>query len=525
MGGKNCWCGRDAETKEGDCIFHAPIDKKKPKDFWERFKTYFEETIKEYEEAENKAVILFDCSYFVFPPFGEWRFPKEIPFHITFTNAVFYGDAEFAGLEFKGQVVFVATEFRRCPEFLLIKMYTTMGTLEYPGFANFNEAVFSSIANFAGSKFYCVAKFQRGAFLSEANFNGAEFYEEADFAQRVFEEDANFNNAAFTGDTFFVNTLYKRNAGFRRAKFKGETYFSESEFRQRGFFIGIECFNYLFFDRSVNSYARDAKNEVIRDDENNKVILDPEAEIELTYCHFYDKSEVYAYKTSVRKWRFTGTTAIKNPEIFGFEETIWKTEGDERKTVHEEDLIGEEEITCERVGEIYRLLRLNFESRLAFDQASDFHIGQMEMLLADPGFRDSKKFFLRLYRLLSNFGESPYRPLAWLLVVWYFGFLALTAVTLTNTISGIEDVINDNYVMPWEYASINVPATSEAFLASSIATLKLFWGNICLAFKNFIVFPGREDPTICFIINTIQKLAGGTLITFAILALRRAFRR
>ncbi len=518
MSGKNCWCGRDAETKEGDCIFHAPIDKKKPKDFWERFKTYFEETLKEYEEAENKAVILFDCSYFVFPPFGEWRFPKEIPFHITFTNAVFYGDAEFAGLEFTGQVVFVATEFRRCPEFLLIKMYTTMGTLEYPGFADFSESLFSLKANFADSKFFCVADFRKGRFLAEANFRGAEFHEEADFRGNFFGGKAIFSNAKFLGETRFTTAVFKEATLFHRATFKGETYFSEAEFRRRGLFIGIECFNYLFLDRVVNNYARDAKSEFIRDEENNIKIIIPEAEIDLTYCHFYDKSEVYTYKTSVRKWRFTGTTAIKNPGIFGFEETIWKTEGDKRKTVREEDLIGEEEMTYERVGEIYRLIRQNFESRLAFEQASDFHVGQMEMLLADPRFPDSKKFFLRIYKYVSNYGEDVIRPLGWLLTLWYVSFVMLTIVSFANEIAGISDLIKGNFIYPWEYISIKLPI-------DNLEPIKFLWGKFWSAFKNFITLPPREAPAIDFLINTAQKLTGGALLTFAILALRRAFRR
>jgi uncharacterized protein YjbI with pentapeptide repeats len=508
MSERRCSCGREAEIEGRYCIFHAPINKKKPKDFWVRFKTYFEENLEEYKKAENKAAFIFNCAYFVFPPFGEWRFPKEIPFNITFTNAVFYGDAEFTGLEFKGQVVFVATEFRRCPEFLLIKMYTTMGTLEYPGFANFNEAVFSSIANFAGSKFYCVAKFHKGEFLSDAVFNSVEFHEEADFHGNFFGEKAMFSEALFLGETRFTTAVFKEDAYFQRATFKGETYFSESEFRQRGLFIGIECFNYLFFDRVVNTYARDANNEFIRDVENNKKIIVPEAEIELTYCHFYDKSEVYTYKTPVRKWRFIGTTAIKNPEIFGFEETVWKTEGDKRKTVYEEDLIGEEEITYERVGEMYRLLRRNFESNLAYEAASDFHIGEMEMLLAGNVLTKPKLFFLRWYKRLSNFGESVGRPL-----IWFGGLWLLFAVIWS--LKGF----------PYNGGSVNFDLTWPWLISPDLEMAKDVGRSLLYSFKTFLTVPNLKEGVVSQTLGAVQRLAGVSVITLFILALRRAFRR
>lgn len=328
MSGKNCWCGRDAETKEGYCIFHAPIDKKKTKDFWERFKTYFEETLEEYGEAENKAVILFDCSYFVFPPFGEWKFPREIPFHITFVNALFYGDADFAGTEFKGQAVFVATQFHPCPEFLLLKGYPQQDLSEYPGYANFNESVFSSRATFAGSKFYCVAKFQKGGFLSDAIFNSVEFHEEVDFARRVFEGEAKFVDAKFYGETFFVASVFKGKSNFSAATINGATYFSESEFRVEGLFNGIECFNYVFFDRLVNEYERDGKGKFIKDKDNNKIPKTPAAEILLLHGHFYEKAKVYLPHTLLKSGPSSALARLRIPRY----STSFKPNGERKAT-------------------------------------------------------------------------------------------------------------------------------------------------------------------------------------------------
>ena len=525
MSEEKCSCGREAEIEGKWCTLHAPIEKKNPEDFWVKFKTYFENALEEYEKAGNKSSILLDCSYFVFPPFGQWRFPKEIPFHIVFTNAVFYGDAEFAGIDFKGQALFVETQFRPCPESLLIKSYTQQDLSGYPGFADFKDSLFSLKANFADSKFFCVADFRKGGFLAEANFKGAEFYEKADFGSRVFEGKADFNFAEFEKCVYFSGSSFTRMAVFGRAIFKGETHFSELEFKSNGVFAGAEFYGNVYLELIVKEFERDSNGNIVKNEVAAKKIKDAEACVTLAYCHFFDKARVFTYKTSVRKWRFDGTSLIKDPGIFGFEETIWKTKGDNRKTLYDEELIGEGKITYERVGEIYRLLRQNFESRLAFDQASDFHIGQMEMLLADPVFPDSKKFFLRLYRLLSNFGEDPWRPLLWLIVVWYFGFLSLTTVTVTNTVPGLEEIINGDFVMPWGYVLNNVPTTLQDLITAIIGPFKIAWGNIGVAFKNFIVFPQRQAPAIYFVINTLQKLAGGTLITFAILALRRAFRR
>jgi len=493
MDGKNCWCGRDAETKEGDCIFHASIDKKKPKDFWERFEIYFEETLEEYEEAETKAVILFDCSYFVFPPFGEWKFPKEIPFHIVFTNAVFYGDAEFAGIEFKGQALFVETQFHPCPEFLLIKMYTTMGTFEYPGFANFSGSLFSLKANFADSKFFCVADFRKGRFLAEVNFRGAEFHENADFKLRVFEGETNFNFAEFERGVYFNGSSFTKKVEFGKAVFKRETFFSGSEFRNKGVFAGTEFYDYIYLEQVVKEFERDADGNIVKVGGGSKKVKDGEACIDFVYNRFFDKAKVYTYKTSVRKWRFEGTYAIKDPGIFGFEETVWKTEGDKRKTVYEEELIGSEDITYERVGEIYRLLRLNFESRLAYEKASDFHVGQMEMLLLDSDVPLSKKVFLLAYRLISNYGESVLLPLFWLI---YFAAI---------------------FACFWSYLGFYPEVGGPKCYD--------FYAAILHTMKTYFTLPSGDVPVTEFLMGIAQRLVGGTFITFAILALKRAFKR
>jgi len=101
----------------------------------------------------------------------------------------------------------------------------------------------------------------------------------------------------------------------------------------------------------------------------------------------------------------------------------------------------------ETTGEVYRRLRLNYESRLAYEAASDFHIGQMEMLLTNPATPVFKKFFLRWYRRLSNFGESVELPLLWFLLLWAI-FTAIWLVV--PLVAPVEDILAGHVTTPWK---------------------------------------------------------------------------
>ena len=102
----------------------------------------------------------------------------------------------------------------------------------------FDQAIFSGDAQFAGATFSGNAEFNHASFRREAGFNQATFSGDAQFAGATFSGNAEFNHASFrreagvtsNGETVFSEAIFCGEAGFNRAHFSGFLLFSGATF-------------------------------------------------------------------------------------------------------------------------------------------------------------------------------------------------------------------------------------------------------------------------------------------------------
>jgi len=89
---------------------------------------------------------------------------------------------------------------------------------------------------------------------------------------------------------------------------------------------------------------------------------------------------------------------------------------------------------------LYRQLKINYEEERDFKRVGDFHYGEMEMHRRGSPWRQWLPSWYKFYRVLSGYGERPFRAFIWLLLlipawaglVWGLGIDQAGAQTLAN---------------------------------------------------------------------------------------------
>ncbi|MGD8719534.1 MAG: pentapeptide repeat-containing protein [Candidatus Zixiibacteriota bacterium] len=292
-------CKRNAVWNSEYCILHAEIEKKDPDDFWEEFKEHFESGLREYDDSEKPNKVSLNCTNFVFPPQGRWRFPEEIPFNVDFSFSEFYGEVDFQERTFRGRASFIGAKFKKVPEGLERHVGAYRKYDRRRDRVHFRGSKFPEYTSFAATEFECMVNFQEGYFKSLVVFDGGRFLADTDFSGRHFEKEASFQNATFEREVLFVDSLFKNEAKFNGSVFEGNTYFSRCEFRLTGDFTGIESSSYFFLNEIVKEYERDGKGSFVYEDRYRKIIT-ADAEIHLVHAQFYGKAKVTLARTLLK---------------------------------------------------------------------------------------------------------------------------------------------------------------------------------------------------------------------------------
>jgi uncharacterized protein YjbI with pentapeptide repeats len=504
-------------SKTNLCIFHAPNEEKKPTDFWEAFVRLYEKTVAEFDNADPKGKrnIKLNCARFVFPRFViEAYFPRKVHVEASFLGAnfeygadfsqvVFYEDAFFSGAFFGGEL----NEREKAEE-----RVNRNRALEVEAF--FYGAEFRKSGMFNRTHFYCPAIFtavkQGGRVKNGLYFLDSEFHDEfrisecdikgdADFYGTTFEKNAEIVEATFHEDAIFAGTTFKGDAKFHGAEFYKKGIFDSTTFEKKIFLVGV-----------ASRFEKDDDGRRLYERGRGKIV-DPEAEVYLRNCDFLPGSKLVVDRTVLKKFSFANTRGLEDFRIADFKGGVWKKPEEKRKVVYDEVLArrgGEDDPTYEDAADVYRRLRLNYETRLAYEAASDFHIGQMEMLLENPATSKLKKSFLWWYKWVSNFGESVGRPL-----IWFAGLWLLFAVVWF--FSGF----------PYNGGSVNFDLTWPWLISANLEMAKDIEHSLLYSFKTFLTLPDLKGGVVSQTIGAVQRLAGVSVITLFILALRRAFRR
>jgi uncharacterized protein YjbI with pentapeptide repeats len=329
--------------------------------------------------------------------------------------------------------------------------------------AHFNEATFTQNAYFGEAKFKRVAVFWKATFTGNANFSGAIFRRNAVFREVIFKQNVelgraifkqnadfreatfNFNEATLEQRASFYKAIFTHDADFREATFKHDAWFSEAIFTQNASFELTEFsgtadwqgsrfldqaeFRSTKFDPQVEG-APSAVFALAKFSKPSEIVFD-DVDLSRALFHNCDVSQV-CFTSSVRWAKREG-----NRGLAVFEETI-----DLEQYARGSKRDGERDFRA--VAQIYQQLKKNYDSRLDYWTANEFHFGEMEMMRLAGLARCLQlkgKWMLRhhiqqqftrlrqwchprlsfvalsLYKYASDYGNSYGKPLAWLLGV------------------------------------------------------------------------------------------------------------
>ena len=245
---------------------------------------------------------------------------------------------------------------------------------------DFSNTYFPTGLNCNGFEFHKTVMFHQSVFRKPASFTSARFYRATNFRQTVFMQSANFNNVFFMespkGGVCFENTHFNRGAYFRAARFSEAADFVSASF-------GWEAdFNSAKFQSTT------------RFEEVRFATHVPEFHA----AELYDDTVFSCRDQDQENW----------PPLKGAVQVEGR--GARVKVMPAADQ-----------KRAYNRLRLFMNKSLQIDEEQFFHRQEMrcKTVLAS---RYHKPFYW-LYALLSDYGNSVWRPLFWMVFVMLSGAL------------------------------------------------------------------------------------------------------
>jgi hypothetical protein len=501
-------CGRKLQVAPAGvddhpvCLMHSKDLRKQSGVLFEEFRIEFERILENAGEDEAHF------EFFVFP---ELDFRGRI-FKPTcrFSGVTLTQNADFLGATFKQNAYFSRAAFAQNADF---------SDATFAEDADFELATFAQKAEFYAATFTCNASFKIAVFMQKASFGGAAFTQNADFrwttfaqvanfSETTFAQDADFNGATLAENAMFSGATFTLDAGFRQTKFHATVdmracrFLGQAEFRQTKFEPKVEN-----APSAVYSLAEFAKPE--------EVIFDG---VDLGRAIFLNCDVSEFWFTSAVQWgRRDGGRGLK---VFEEEILLNPDLAQIRKDYGPVD--------HGAVEQIYHQLKKNYDARLDYRNANEFHFGEMEMRRLEPrpypGLLEPWGWLRpwlgpeALYRWASDYGNSFVKPILWLL-----GFLVLFAALLP--IAGLE--------MKQQPPGPPVTYTSAWYKQGG-------WGNNCwtetkLFGRSLITsidtatFQRSPEYVPAYpwgrVLAILEALLTSTLFALFLLAIRRQFKR
>jgi hypothetical protein len=500
--GESRECDREIYRGSKYCIFHTEAEKKNRGEFQKAFLTYIAEIEEAYSEKPDSGIIL-DCRGFEFPDETYMDFLTISP-PADFSGARFAGRFNFLIINFTGDVWFENAKFEDI---------ITFQSVVFRNDANFVMAEFFK-PHFINIEVVKTLSFHRARFLSSTNFRSIVKKPFVDKSGEPIKDDDNWSliikepraNVVFTDVSISPEAV----VNFRDLDLSGWSF--------AGTFGLDNPVQVRFNNVTWDAHGLFTRKTTGDDDAVNSIKIDENKLENLIKLAAGFEEEFYDYESSLEQSTIRSIARLLgNVETNFFQRALLENADylkNNIKTISKL-AIGE---GSEAAAEVYRALRRNYEIRLAYEAASDFHIGQMEMLLKNPTTSRPKKFFLRWYRRVSNFGESVVRPLWWFAGIWAAFFVIWLVLPARHEFAGVLNVIKMNFDWPWEWLSkTRFPDITEFGW--------FIWRKFWFTATNFVTFPKPEGSYFVRFLGGLQRFLGVAVVTFFILALRRAFRR
>jgi hypothetical protein len=438
--------------------------------------------------------------------------------------------------------VFPGADFRNRK----LKAICRFGQATFTQNANFNHAIFAHIADFGGATFEQSASFRETNFMQKATLSGITFMQDADFIKATFKQDAHFSLAIFKQRATFTKTTFTQKANFSLASFNQDAIFSRATFtlkadfsvttfRQNANFEGTEF--YGIADWSRCRFLDQAEFRHIEFDPKEPGT--PSAVFSL--AKFAKPGEVVFEDVDLCRAFFLNCDVSE--VTFASPVTWAKREGVRGLAVFEEEILLDSELSekLEEYGkidhgaveQIYHQLKKNYDSRLDYLTATEFHYGEMEMKrLAVPVSRwprwprrwqHRKWNFIALYLWASDYGNSYRKPLKWLL-----GIVLVT--TLLFPLTGLE----------WKQPKPGNAANNAIVTYGNVWNQQDTWTNNLWTEAKLIgksgitaidtaIFQRNPEYTPVYprgrVLGIFETLLTSSLFALFLLAIRRQFRR
>ena len=471
-------CPRGRHEGSKFCVFHASTNEKTAGDFNGAFLKHLNANLDDYgssDSDEYRKMFVFNCEGFIFPE-GTQLPVMNYAFAVNLTDAHFEGPLVLFGLTFNGEMWFLRSRFDEGVH---------LNEVSFEDNAIFREATFNGNSRFINVVIKKTLDFSKANFLKgETTFRGL-----------VKEPLVGINNEFITdGRNILIPKEPAPEIDFTNVKIGSESYlcFNESDLGRcaLGYTQGIEnpekvrFVNVDWFGGTVKRNKKTGDDRSFLEIKRNYGLITKAIKTAIEGFHEYQTFIVNLTPEELEEVKYF---ALKTIRVF--------PEGDIDKTIRENRITLKNQIKNARkaallnayreILEVFRRLRRNYETRLSYAEAGDFHVGEMRMLR--KLFWRRKKFvswgFSILYNLISRYGESIWLPLAWL-----GGLFAITA--LSYWLSG--------------------QTTGEALRSS-------FLGFVSLKIKLYEGVTG-------WLVPSLQRIIVIPLITHFILSLRRAFR-
>lgn len=394
-------------------------------------------------------------------------------------------------------------------ERFVFPLLTFRGTFQ--AICNFNGATFTQDAKFFCAIFEQNAYFHGATFTQKADFRFATFTRDADFIGATFMQDADFYDATFgtfTQTADFTDATFTQKADLRRTKFHGTVDWSRSRFCDQAEFRHTE-----FMPR--NDGVPSAIFPLAKFSKPGEIVFD---EVDLSRVLFHNCDVSMVWFTSSAQWA--------------------KRDGDRGLAVFEESISLEQASPrglqrdgrrdYQAVAQIYHQLKKNYDARLDYWTANEFHFGEMEMkrlavhangpLLGLRRRLHRRLSLVALYRYASDYGNSYTKPALWLLgiLILFAALLPLPGVGLKRQGAGQAET----YASVWRTGDGWTPNLwAEARLAGKGAITSVDAATYQKSAEYAPAYPwGR-------VLAIIETLLTSTLFALFLLAIRRQFRR
>ncbi len=398
----------------------------------------------------------------------------------------------------------------------------------FPNETSFDEAIFSSTANFGGASFQktsfdnavfsSTVNFYQAEFAQSTSFNGATFSDNVEFCGATFERAPSFVGATFSKDFQFDHSYSFCRASTERNNSNGVSFPMQADFTSATFSQEVRFINETFPDEAKFSGATFAGGASFRGAE------------------FHDTANFagakFRHKADFGRSTFKNEANFENA-VFTSETSFINTKFEHPPVFHGAELHPStafapglelwdqfENLDEEGARDRFRTLKNHFKNQEAQFEANLFYALEMRATMHEEWKAGKwwRAALIWVYDGFTAFGLSVFRPFFWWLVVLLSLTIILVLLSFANL--GLINSVISSFSLAF-LNSLALPGFVDSNLfASQIATV--FQIEQPSVYATMLEF-SRRFPGVAFALGLAKVLSVG-FIFLTLLALRNRFR-